>query len=307
LEPGFWDFWLKLFTMKRYRSSLEALLFLSPWILGFILFTAGPILFSLGLSFYRWDVITPAKFIGLANYRHMLHDQLLGKSLWNTFVYAILFIPCSITMALGMAMLLNQKLHGMRIFRTIFYLPTLTQGVATYIIWAVVFDPTNGPLNRMLRPITRLFGSEPPAWLVDPNWSKPALVLMGVWGVGGMMLIFLAGLQNIPTELYEAARIDGANRFQQFKSVTLPMLSPTLFFNLIMTTIASFKVFDEAFVLTSGGPMRSTTFYAYYLFSRAFVFFNMGYASAMAWLLFVLILVLTVFQIRMGKRWVHYG
>jgi multiple sugar transport system permease protein len=290
-------------TGREKQEMRDALIFLSPWIIGFILFTAGPIIASLVLSFCRWDVINPAVWVGLANYRQMMNDRLLFVSLINTIVYAALYIPGSIVVALSLAMLLNQKLPGMRIFRTIFYLPTLTQGVATFTLWAVIFDRQNGLINRLLRNFT----DNPPGWLSDPAWSKPALVLMALWSVGGMMLIFLAGLKNIPEQLYEAANIDGAGKLRQFTHVTLPMLSPVIFFNVIMATIGSFQVFSAAFVLTQGGPSNSTLFYVYYLFNRAFVYFNMGYASAMAWLLFVIVLALTLFQMYMGKKWVHYG
>jgi multiple sugar transport system permease protein len=294
-------------TRREKREAWAAVIFLAPWIIGFVLFTAGPMIASLILSFCRWDMISPARWIGLANYREMFHDKLVFKSLSNTVIYSAMYIPASICTALALAMLLNQKLAGMRIFRTLFYLPTLTQGVATFVLWSTVFESEIGLLNRILRPITHVFGFEPPSWLHDPNWSKPAIVIMGVWGVGGMMLIFLAGLQNIPEQLYEAAEIDGAGKLRQFFNVTLPMLSPVIFFNTILTTIGSLRVFDAAFVLTSGGPAKSTLFYVYYLFNRAFVHFNMGYASAMAWLLFAIVLVLTVIQVRFGKKWVHYG
>jgi multiple sugar transport system permease protein len=287
----------------RRSETRDALIFLSPWIIGFILFTAGPIVASLVLSFCRWDVISPAKFIGLANYRQMFHDRLLVVSLVNTLLYAAMFIPASIVVSLALAMLLNQRLPGMRLFRTVFYLPTLTQGVATFAVWSVVFEQQGGLINRVLRN----FINDPPGWLIDPAWAKPALVLMTLWSVGGMMLIFLAGLQNIPRQLYEAAGIDGAGPLRQFWHVTLPMLSPTLFFNFIMATIGSLQVFSAAFVLTGGGPSNSTLFYVYYLFNRAFVYFNMGYASAMAWLLFLIALALALVQMWVGRKWVHYG
>jgi multiple sugar transport system permease protein len=285
------------------RDTRDALIFLSPWIIGFVLFTAGPIVASLVLSFCRWDVISPARFIGLANYRQMFHDRLLAVSLVNTLVYAAMFIPASIVVSLALAMLLNQRLPGMRLFRTIFYLPTLTQGVATFAVWSVVFEQQNGLINRALGTVMR----DPPGWLVDPAWAKPALVIMALWSVGGMMLIFLAGLQNVPRQLYESAAIDGAGPLRQFASVTLPMLSPVIFFNLIMATIGSLQVFSAAFILTGGGPSNSTLFYVYYLFNRAFVYFNMGYASAMAWGLFLIALGLTLAQMWAGRKWVHYG
>ena len=293
-------------TRREKREALEALGFLAPWIVGFVLFTGGPIVASLVMSFYRWDpsdLNDPTRFIGLENFRELFRDETLRLSLYNTLVYAAMYIPAVVCTALALAMLLNQKLPGMRAFRTILYLPTITQGVATFTLWRIVYDADAGPINRALR----LFADNPPGWLIDPAWSKPAIVLMNLWSVGGMMLIFLAGLQNIPRQLYEAASIDGAGRWRQFAHVTLPMLSPTILLNMIMATIGAFQVFAAAYILTNGGPAQSTLFYAYYLFNRAFVYFNMGYASAMAWLLFLIILVLTVLQLRYARKWVHYG
>ncbi|MEA2711794.1 MAG: multiple sugar transport system permease protein [Phycisphaerales bacterium] len=293
-------------TGREKREAWEALGFLSPWIIGFVVFTAGPILASLVMSFYRWDPTDfdhPVSFMGLKNYAELARDETLHKSLVNTILYAAMYIPASICVALAMAMLMNQKLPGMRLFRTIFYLPTLTQGVATFVLWQVAYDDERGPINRFLR----FFIAHPPDWLNDPAFAKLAIVIMNLWSVGGMMLIFLAGLQNIPRQLYEAAEIDGASERGKFFNITLPMLSPTLFLNMIMATIGAFQVFAAAFILTSGGPARSTLFYAYYLYNRAFVYFNMGYASAMAWLLFLIILILTGAQIRYSRRWVHYG
>jgi multiple sugar transport system permease protein len=289
---------------RRQRAqTLEAMLFLSPWILGFVIFTAGPSLASLVLSLMKWDVISPAKWVGLANYKRLFNDPLLVAALWNTVVYAALSIPLHIIVALGLAILLNQKVRAMPIFRTIFYLPSLTAGVATFLLWGNIFDPEAGLINRFLRHFT----DNPPGWLLDPAWSKVALVIMGTWAVGSTMLIFLAGLQGIPAQLYEAASIDGAGSWAQFRNVTLPMLSPAIFFNVIIATIGALQVFAQAFVLTRGGPSNSTLFYVYYLFNRAFVYFDMGYASAMAWLLFAIVLVLTVIQMQLAKRWVHYA
>jgi multiple sugar transport system permease protein len=291
------------YTERERKEIRDAYLFLSPWLIGMLLFTAGPILFSLFLSFCKWDVISPLQWIGLGNYQQMLHDKLLLISLLNTLTYAALYIPLSLVTALGMAMLLNQRLKGMGIFRTLFYLPTLTQGIATFTLWSIIFEPEAGLLNRGLR----TFIANPPGWLVDPAWSKPALVIMALWSVGGTMLIFLAGLKNIPADFYEAASIDGARPITQFFRITLPMLSPTIFFNVIMATIGAFQVFAAAFVLTGGGPSNSTLFYVYYLFNRSFVYFNMGYASAMAWLLFIIVLTLTILQTKIGQKWVHYS
>jgi multiple sugar transport system permease protein len=271
--------------------------------LGFVIFTAGPLIASVALSFMSWDVITPARWIGLANYKQLFHDHLMYVSLGNTLYYAALSIPLHLIVALALAMLLNQKVRAMGFFRTIFYLPSLTAGVATFLLWGNIFEPQNGLANRILRH----FMSNPPGWLIDPAWSKFALVIMGTWAVGATMLIFLAGLQGIPSHLYEAASIDGAKPWAQFLNVTVPMLSPTIFFNTVILTIGSLQVFTQAFVLTHGGPSNSTLFYVYYLFNRAFVYFNMGYASAMAWLLFAIVLVLTLIQMKMSKKWVHYG
>jgi multiple sugar transport system permease protein len=293
-------------TARQRREAWEAVAFLSPWIIGFILFIGGPIIASFFMSFYRWDpsdLNNPTQYIGLANYRELFRDEMLRLSLYNTILYAAMYIPAAICTALALAMLLNQKVPGMRAFRTILYLPTITQGVATFALWRIVYDADNGPINRFLR----MFTDNPPGWLIDPNWSKPAIVLMNLWSVGGMMLIFLAGLQNIPRQLYEAASIDGAGRWRQFTSITLPMLSPTILLNMIMATIGAFQVFAAAYILTNGGPARSTLFYAYYLFNRAFVYFNMGYASAMAWLLFLIILALTALQLFYSRKWVHYA
>jgi multiple sugar transport system permease protein len=293
-------------TARQRREAWEAVAFLSPWIIGFLLFIGGPIVASLFMSFYRWDpsdLNNPTQYIGLSNYRELFRDETLRLSLYNTIVYAAMYIPAAVCTALALAMLLNQKVPGMRAFRTILYLPTITQGVATFALWRIVYDADNGPINRFLR----LFTDNPPGWLIDPAWSKPAIVLMNLWSVGGMMLIFLAGLQNIPRQLYEAASIDGAGRWRQFTNVTLPMLSPTILLNMIMATIGAFQVFAAAYILTNGGPARSTLFYAYYLFNRAFVYFNMGYASAMAWLLFLIILALTAMQLFYSRKWVHYA
>jgi multiple sugar transport system permease protein len=290
-------------TRRQRREMLEAWLFLSPWVIGFVLFTAGPVIASLVLSFFDYDVITAPKFAGLRNYALMAQDRLLVKSLLNTIAYAAMYIPLAIVVALSLAMLLNQNLRGMRIFRTIFYLPTLTQGVATFTLWAVVFDAQTGPINRALRTVGV---ADPPRWLNDPAWTKPALVIMAVWSVGGMMIIFLAGLQNIPAQLYEAAEIDGATGARRFLHVTLPMLSPTVFFNVIISTIAAFQVFAAAVILTGVGPQHSTLFYVYHLYKKAFEEFRMGYASAMAWLLFAIVLVLTLLQMHFGRKWVHY-
>ncbi|MCC6485563.1 MAG: sugar ABC transporter permease [Armatimonadetes bacterium] len=293
---------MKTTSLSR-REALAGWLFVSPWVLGFVIFAAGPILFSLGLSFAHWDAITRPEFAGLDNYRRLARDPLLIKSLINTAYYAVVSVPMGLCLALGLALLLNQKLRAMGLFRTLFYLPSVTSGVATMMLWMWLFNPELGLINRFLR----LFTKHPPLWLSDVHWAMPALILMSLWGAGGAMLIFLAGLQNIPEELYEASTLDGAGSLQQFRHVTIPLLSPVIFFNFVMAVIASFQVFTAAFIMTNGGPSHATLLYVLYLFQNAFVYFRLGYASAMAWLLFVIILFLTLLNFRLSKRWVHYG
>ena len=285
-------------------------MFISPWIIGFIVFAAGPVIASLALSFCKWDILTPVQFVGLKNYAKMTNDPLIKKSLINTLYYASAAIPLGMIGALSSALLLNQKLKGMRVFRTLFYVPSVTSGVATLILWTLIFNPELGLLNRVLRhqvPFLNVpFIADPPKWLGDPHWAMPAFIIMALWGVGGGMLIYLAGLQGIPEELYEASLLDGANARQKFWYVTIPLLSPTIFFNLIMSIIGSFQVFNAAFIMTGGGPMNATLFYVLYLFQNAFQYFRMGYASAMAWLLFIIILTLTLIQFKIAPKWVHY-
>ncbi len=287
----------------------------SPWLLGFIIFGAGPIIFSLIISFCRYDVLSPAIWIGTDNYtatmgfhyddaaeQYIANDPHFWRSLWNT-AYMIMAVPLMIVAGLALAMLLNTRAKGLALFRTIYYLPAIVPAVAAFILWLWVFDPVQGLLNRALLAIGV---SDPPYWLNDPAWAKPALILMGLWSVGGGMIIWLAGLKEIPESLYEAARIDGANRVQQFTNVTLPLLSPYIFFNFLMGMIGVFQTFESAYVMTDGGPADSTLFYAYKLFNESFRYLNMGVASAMAWVLFVVVLAITLFQMWLAKKWVHY-
>ena len=306
-------------TRRQRTEALQGFMFISPWIVGFIVFAAGPVLASLALSFCKWDILTPVQFVGVKNYAKMIHDPLVRKSLTNTLYYAAFAIPLGMVGALSTALLLNQKLRAMRLFRTLFYVPSVTAGVATFLLWSWIFNPEIGLLNRALRhqvpwlefaqgiAITHIpFIAHPPGWLADPLWAMPALIVMALWGVGSGMLIYLAGLQGIPEELYEAALLDGASATQKFRFVTIPMLSPTIFFSLIMSIIGSFQVFGAAFAMTGGGPANSTLFYVLYLFQNAMMYFRFGYASAMAWLLFVIILTLTLIQFKLAPRWVHY-
>jgi ABC-type sugar transport system permease subunit/ABC-type glycerol-3-phosphate transport system substrate-binding protein len=273
-----------------------------PWLLGFVALQGGPLLFSMLMSFCDYDVLTPPRFTGLLNYKLMFtEDELVPVSLWNT-VYMLIRVPLGMVAGLALAMLLDLRLRGISWFRTIYYVPTILPAVAAYILWIWIFNPATGPLNSLLA----MFGIAGPNWLHDANWSKPSLVLMSLWSVGGGMIIWLAGLRSINPQLYEAAAIDGASSYRKFLHITLPQLSPYIFFNLVMNLIAGFKIFDEAFIMTHGGPVNSTLFYVYHLFNNAFRYGHMGYACAMAWVLFLIIVVFTAIQMKIAKRWVYY-
>ena len=276
----------------------------APWLIGFIVFGGGPMLFSLFISFCQYDILNPATFTGLENYKLMFtDDRLLPISLANT-LYMTLGVPLGMAASLAVALLLNQTIRGMAAWRTFFYLPAIVPMVAASILWIWILNPQGGAINLLLE---GLGISDPPRWLQSAQWSKPALIVMGLWGAGGGMIIWLAGLKGIPQSLYEAASVDGANTWQQFRHVTLPQLTPYIFFNLIMGLIGTFQIFGQAFIMTQGGPENSTLFYVYHLFNNAFRYGRMGYASAMAWVLFAIVLVLTVIQMKFAKRWVHYG
>ncbi len=273
-----------------------------PWIIGFVVFTGGPILFSIVISFCQFDILNPARFTGLINYKWMFtKDPLFWKSMWNT-LYMVIGIPLGMGISLGIALLLNLKVRGIAVWRTFFYLPSIVPAVASSILWIWIFNPQAGLLNNALASL----GIHGPNWLQDEGTSKPALILMGLWGAGGGMIIWLAGLKGISESYYEAASLDGANTWQQFRHVTLPLLTPYIFFNLIMGLIGTFQIFTQAFIMTKGGPVDSTLFYAFHLFNNAFRYLQMGYAAAMAWVLFVIVFGLTVVQLKLQERWVHY-
>ncbi|MBN2472443.1 MAG: sugar ABC transporter permease [Anaerolineae bacterium] len=289
------------------REMIAGLLFIAPWFLGFLVFTAGPMVASLGLSFTEYDVLNPAEFVGLENYHQMVEDPRLRLSLWNSFFYAALHVPAVICVALALALILNRVTRAVGFFRTIFYLPSITPAVAVGTLWLWILNPRIGLVNRGLA----LLGISGPGWTTDPMWIKPGIVLMSLWSVGGTVIIYLAALQNVPKELYEASRIDGANSVNQFRHVTLPMISGTIFFTLIVNTIGSLQIFTEVYTMyfgqaQPGAASSAGLFYNIYLFRQAFEFLHMGYASAMAWLLFVIILILTVIQMRVSDRWVYY-
>lgn len=273
-----------------------------PWIIGFAVFGGGPLLYSVVMSFCDYDVLGPPRFIGLKNFHVLfLEDELVPKAFGNT-IYMLLGLPIGLAASLSVALLLNMQIRGMRLYRTLFYLPTIVPAVATCMLWLWIFHPMSGPLNSILKEL----GLKPVNWLQEEGWAKPSIILMGLWGVGGGMVIWLAGLRNISVQLYEAASLDGANAWQSFRAITLPQLSPYIFFNLIMGLIHTLQVFDQAFIMTHGGPVNATLFYVYHLFNNAFRYGHMGYACAMAWVLFVVILFFTILQMRLARRWVYY-
>jgi multiple sugar transport system permease protein len=286
------------------RKNLVGYAFIAPWIIGFLVFTAGPFLVSIYLSFTRYNIITPSVWVGAANYRVLLTgDPRFWQALTVTFKYALVAIPLGVVTGVALALLLNLDLKGISVFRTIFYLPSIVPSVATSMIFLWILNPEIGLINGLLRNLS-IIG---PAWLQDTHWSLPSLILMSLWGVGGSMIIYLAGLKDIPSHLYEAAILDGANPWHRVRHITLPMLTPVIFFNLVMGTIGTFQYFTEAYIMTQGGPEDSTLFYALYLFERAWRYLDMGYASAMAWILFLLVMVLTGVLFRTQRKWVHYG
>ena len=289
------------------RENIAGYLFASPWIIGFLCFSMIPILATLYFSFTNYDIVDPStlqKMVGFSNYIKISQDELFWKALWNTFYYMVFSVPLGIVGSFILAVFLNNKLKGIGIFRTIFYLPSITTGVAVALVWMWIFDPGYGLLNKFLG----YFFHFRPLWLIDENWSKPAMILMSLWSIGGSRcLIFLAGLQGLPQHLFEAADIDGANWLQKFKMVTVPLLTPIIFFELIMSVIKSFQVFTNAYVMTAGGPLNSTLFYVYYLYIKAFTNLKLGYASALAWIFFIIMLVFTLIQFKLSDRWVYYA
>ena len=294
---------LKIKIGYRRGETVLAWAMVSPWLIGFFLLTAFPMVASLALSFMDWDMLSPPRWTGLANYEKLfLTDPLPLHSLKITVIFSLVSIPLNIVFGLAIAMLLNTNIRGLSVFRTIYYLPAILSGVAVAILWQWIFSTEFGLLNTALR----LFGIEGPAWLGSKIWVIPAFVVMRLWSVGGGMVIYLAGLQAIPTDLYEAAEIDGANWHQRILRITLPMLSPTIFFQLITGVIFSMQIFTETFIMTNGGPANASLFYMLYLYRQAFQYFKMGYASALAWVFFVVILLLTLILFATAKFWVYY-
>jgi len=283
-------------------EEIGGYLFILPWIIGFLAFTFGPMVYSLYLGFVETDILTHTEWVGLANYEQMLQDPLWSKSLRNTAYYTFVMVPLSTIGSLLLAVLLNQKVRFLSLFRTIYYLPSVVSGVAVALLWIWILNRDFGIVNGALR----VFGIRGPAWLQSEEWAMPALILMGLWGVGGNMIIFLAALQGVPSTLYEAATIDGAGTLNKFWHITMPMISPTVLFSLVMGIINSFQIFTQAYVMTDGGPNNATLTQVLYLYRKAFEQFHFGYASAIAWVLFLIILVFTAAMIRGSSLWVYY-
>lgn len=291
-------------TKRKIKNTATAYLFLLPNLIGFLIFTLIPILCSLALSVMEWDSSNPMVFVGLDNFKRLFTDDTFKISLWNTVYYSIFTVPLTMISALALAMILNQKLKGINIFRTVFFFPHVASLVAIAVVWNLLFHPTLGPINNILRAIGI---SNPPGWTASVDWAMPVVIIVSIWkSMGYYMILYLSGLQAIPRELYEAAKVDGANAFQRFKNITLPMLTPTTFFVSIMLTIACFKVFDLVSVMTNGGPGRATNVLVYNIYNTAFVNYEFGYASAISMVLFVIVLVITVIQFRAEKKWVSY-
>jgi len=289
-------------TMER-RKLRTGLFFISPWLIGLLLFYLYPIMSSLYYSFTDYNVLQPPTWIGLGNYQAIFKDPLFWTSLGNTFFIAVVGIPLYTVVDIAIAILLNVKAPGQPFFRAIVFLPTLIPVVVLSILWDRLLDPQNGLVNVGLR-VVSING---PGWFADPSWVKPSFILMSLWGTGNAVVIYLAGLQDVDRALYEAADVDGANWWHKIRHITVPSLSPVILFNVILAIIASFQFFTQAFIITNGGPINASLFYALYLYQNAFSYLHMGYASGLAWILLVITLALTLVVLRSSARWVYYA
>lgn len=282
---------------------MVGLAFVSPWLVGFLLFTLLPVVLSFYFSLCDYSLLEKPLYRGADNYRELMRDAVFWKAMGNTIYYAGISLPLGMIVALGVALLLNSKIRGLSIYRTIVFLPSLVPAVASAMLWSWLFNSKLGLINFVL---LKLGVSDPPGWLTDVRWAMPALILMSVWGVGNTVVIYLAGLQDVPRELYEAADLDGASTLRKIWHVTLPCISPVIFFNLIMGIIGTLQVFGVPYIMTGGGPARSTYFFTMYLYDNAFVYLKMGYASAMAWVQLIIVLALSGLAFWSSKRWVHH-
>lgn len=288
-------------TMAQ-REALQGYIAILPWLIGFITFLSGPVLASLGISFMEWSLLEPPKLLGIANYVRLARDPLFWQALKVTFIYTLATVPSSIVLGFGLAVLLNQKTKGLAIWRTLYYLPAVVSGVAVSQVWLWVLQPDFGVLNVLLH----YLGIQGPNWLFSRTWVIPSLALVSLWSVGGGLIIYLAGLQGIPTELYEAASIDGAGALRRFFSVTIPMMTPVLFLQLVMGMIGAFQAFTTSYIMTGGGPGNASLFYVLYIYRNAFQYFEMGYASALAWVLTIVIVLVMLLIFRSARYWVFY-
>lgn len=294
----------KVRTVSQKRENRYGYLCVLPWILGFFLFTLIPMLFSAVLSFCKWDIVTglsTIKFVGLDNFTNLFKDKDFYQALKVTFTFCLISIPFYQIASLGIALLLNMRIRFMKTFRLIYFLPSIIPVIASTMIWSQIFGES-GLLNQVLK----VFGIKGPAWLNNPKTSLYALIIMGIWGIGNTMIIYLSGLQGVSEEVKEAAAIDGANSVQTFFKITIPLISPTIFFNVIMAVIGSFQYFTQAFVMTEGGPLKSTLFYNLLLYTTAYKDYEMGYAAAMAWIMFAIIMVFSLLVIKSSSFWVYY-
>jgi multiple sugar transport system permease protein len=292
-------------TRRTRDETIAAWIAISPWVIGFLAFTLWPVVSSIYFSFTKYDVVSAPEWVGLDNYRRLFtNDRRFAVSIRNSIIYTVLYVPLHVITALGVAVLLNQARRMSGVYRTLYYLPSITPAVATAYLWIWILNPNDGVVNRALR----FMHLPAPAWTVDPFWTKPTIVISQLWLLGGAMIIFLAGLKGVPQELYEAARLDGANAWRRLRDVTIPMISGVTFFIVTVSVINALQVFTQGYVMfdKDGGPQNSALFIVMYLFKRAFEFFQMGYASAIAWMLFVMILLITLVQFRLAKRWVYY-
>jgi multiple sugar transport system permease protein len=287
------------------RNFANGLLFVSPWLIGLLVLTLYPIIASLYYSFTTYGIVDDPKWVGFDNYYKLLfNDHLFWKSVSNTLYFAAVSVPLGLVLGIAVALLLNRKVWGMAVYRTVFYLPSIVPEVATAMLWVWILNPQFGLLNAMLRSV----GLPTLGWLTDPQWSKPSLILMGLWKIGASMVIYLAALQDVPQSLYEAAELDGAGALGKLRHVTLPLITPTIFFDLVMGLIGTFQYFTTVYVISGGdgGPVDSTLFYGLLLYRNAFTYLKMGYASAMAWFLFIFVLIVTMFLFKTSGRWVYY-
>ncbi len=288
----------------RTNEAIWFYIFLLPWLIGFLIFTLFPILASLGLGFTRYNAIKPLDWVGLKNFIFLSKDTIFIKSLRVTLTYTVIFVPIQLMISLFLAVLLNLRVFGMRTIRTIYYLPAILPTVVTGLVWVWLFNPDFGLLNFLL---FKIFGIHGPNWLGSERWVMSAVIISGLWGMGAGVLIFLAALQNVPDELYEAAELDGATVLHRFWHVTIPMISPVILYNLLIFMIGALQVFARIYVLTAGGPNYGSYFYNLYVYDNAFSYFKLGLASAQAWILFIIIMLMTLITLRSSGRWVYYA